>query len=212
MSPRRCLQLFRYLPLAGMLILVAIAFVWRPWLQRRRHGAWGIVLFKGGAAQKIRDGMLILLPVLLVGQAVVAAAWPEAVALSQADRRAAPGVRHLLGAVLLFGGLLLQAAAMLDLGASWRIGIEEGSRPGLVTGGLYRFTRNPIFLALIAVLAGYTLLLPTVLSAAILAGAYFAIRQQIAEEESYLLRTYGEEYRLYARGVGSLLPGIGKRR
>lgn len=204
------MQHFRYLPLAGTLILFAIVFVWRPWLQRRRHGTWGVVLFKGSPAQKVRDGMLFVLPVLLVGQAIVAAGSPESLPLSEADSRAAPGIRHALGAVLLFGGLLLQAAAMLDLGASWRIGIEERARPGLVTGGLYRFSRNPIFLALIAVLAGYTLLLPTLLSALILVGACIAIRQQIAEEESYLARSYGEQYRAYARRVGRLLPGMGK--
>ncbi|MGH8519098.1 MAG: methyltransferase family protein, partial [Panacagrimonas sp.] len=170
---------------------MAIVFVWRPWLQRRRHGTWGIVVFKGSLAQNVRDVMLVVLPVLLLGQAALAAWWPDALALSEADRRAPPGVRVALGAVLLFGGLLLQAAAMLDLGASWRIGIEEGARPGLVTGGLYRFSRNPIFLALLAALAGYMLLLPTLLSAAILVGAYLAIRQQIAEEETYLVRAYG---------------------
>jgi protein-S-isoprenylcysteine O-methyltransferase Ste14 len=200
----------KYLPLAGVLLLVAIVFVWRPWLQRRRHGTWGIVVFKGNLLQNVRDVMLVVLPLLLLGQAAVAAWWPDALALSEADRRTPPGVRVALGTVLLFGGLLLQAAAMLDLGASWRIGIEEGARPGLVTGGLYRFSRNPIFFALLAALAGYMLLLPTLLSAAILAGVYLAIRQQIAEEETYLVRTYGEQYRNYARRVGRLLPGIGK--
>jgi protein-S-isoprenylcysteine O-methyltransferase Ste14 len=204
------LQLFRYLPLAGTLILVAIVCVWRPWLQRRRHGTWGLVLFKGGVAQNVRDGMLFVLPLLLIGQAAVAAWWPHTLPLSEADLRAAPGVRQVVGAVLLFGGLLLQAAAMLHLGASWRIGIDESARPGLVTGGLYRFTRNPIYFALIAALAGYTLLLPTLLSALILVGACVAIRQQILEEESYLVRTYGEQYRSYARRVGRLLPGVGK--
>ena len=193
-----------------MLLLVAIVFVWRPWLQRRRHGSWGIVMFRGSPAQKLRDVMLIALPLLLVGQAVVAAWWPQALPLSEADTRAAPGVRIALGAVLMFGGLLLQAAAMLQLGASWRIGIDEGARPGLVTRGLYRYTRNPIFLALIAVLTGYVLLVPTLLSALILIAAVFAIRQQIAEEESYLLRTYGAEFRDYARRVGRLLPGTGR--
>lgn len=77
-------------------------------------------------------------------------------------------------------------------------------------GGLYRHTRNPIFLALIAVLVGYTLLIPTLLSALILAAAVFAIRQQIAEEEAYLLRAYGDSYRRYASRVGRLLPGIGR--
>jgi protein-S-isoprenylcysteine O-methyltransferase Ste14 len=201
------------LPLIGVLLLVAIVFVWRPWLQYRRHGNWGIVLFRSESqAQKVRDGMGLVLFVLLIGQAVVAARWPEALPLSQADRRAPPGIGHAIGAVLLFGGLLLLVAAQLNLGASWRIGIEEGARPGLVTGGLYRFCRNPIFFALLVILAGYTLLLPTLLSAVMLAGAYAAIRQQIAAEESYLLRTYGGEYRQYARRVGRLLPGVGKLR
>src|SRR5688572_1998793 len=191
-------------------MLLTIVFVWRPWLQRRRHGTWGIVVFKGNLGQNVRDAMLVVLPVLLLGQAAVAAWWPDALALSEADRRAAPGARIALGTVLLFGGLLAQAAAMLDLGASWRIGIEETARPGLVTGGVYRFSRNPIFLALLAALAGYMLLLPTLLSAAILIGAYLAIRQQIAEEETYLARAYGDQYREYAHRVGRLLPGIGK--
>src|SRR5262245_58469767 len=162
-----------------------MVFVWRPLLQRRRHGGWGIVVFKGSTAQKARDAMLVVLPILLLGQAAVAAWWPQALPLAEADSRAASGLRVALGAALLFGGLLMQGAAMLELGASWRISIEEGARPGLVTGGLYRYTRNPIFLALIAVLAGYTLLVPTLLSALILIGAVFAIRQQIAEDETY---------------------------
>ena len=191
--------------------MVAIVFLWRPWLQHRRHGSSGILLFRsGGRAQKARDGLAVVLLVLLLGQAIVAAGWPEALPLSQADRRSAPGIRHGMGAVLLFGGLLLLVAGQLNLGASWRIGIEEGAKPGLITGGLYRFCRNPIFLALLVILAGYTLLLPTLLSAVMLAGAYLAIRQQIAAEETYLSRAYGEDYRDYARRVGRLLPGIGK--
>lgn len=206
-------MILRTLPLIGVLLLVAIVFGWRPWLQYRRHGNWGIVLFRSAnRAQNARDAMGLVLFVLLIGQAVVAARWPEALPLSQADRRLAPGIGHAIGAVLLFGGLLLLVAAQLKLGASWRIGIEEGARPGLVTGGLYRICRNPIFLALLVVLAGYTLLLPTLLSALMLAGGYLAIRQQIAAEESYLLRTYGAAYREYARRVGRLLPGIGKLR
>ena len=170
------------MPLAGVLLLAAIVFVWRPWLQRRRHGTWGILLFRsGGLAQKARDGFLLVAFGLLVGQALAAALRPELLPLAQADWRAAGALRHGLGAMVLFGGLFLLVAAQLDLGAAWRIGIDEGARPGLVTGRLYRFCRNPIFLALLVFLAGYTLLVPTIVSAAILAGAYVAIRQQIAE-------------------------------
>jgi protein-S-isoprenylcysteine O-methyltransferase Ste14 len=119
---------------------------------------------------------------------------------------------HVGGAALLVTGLALFVVSLLDLGASWRIGIDEGSRPGLVTSGLYGFCRNPIFFAILTVLVGYTLLLPTRLSLALLVGAFIGIRQQVLTEEAYLLRTYGDAYRAYARRVGRFVPGIGKVR
>ena len=201
----------RYLPLAGVLLLLAVVFVWRPWLQRRRHGTSGILLFRSRErAQLVRDGLALVLFALLLAQALVAAFAPESLPLAQADRRATAPLRLAAGTVLLFGGLILLVAAQLQLGASWRIGIDDAARSGLVTDGLYRLSRNPIFLALLVLLAGYMLLVPTFLSAAMLAGAYIGTRLQIAAEEGYLLRTYGEEYRAYARRVGRLLPGVGK--
>lgn len=199
------------MPLIGILLLVAIAFVWRPWLQRRRYGSAGILLFRAGSAgQRVRDAGAALLFVLLAAQALVAALAPESLPLAQADRRSAAPLREGLGALLLVGGLVLLVVAQLQLGAAWRIGIDEAARPGLVTSGLYGVSRNPIFLALLGIVAGYTLLIPTIASAAMLTGTYLGMRLQIAAEESYLTRVYGDEYRAYARRVGRLVPGIGR--
>jgi protein-S-isoprenylcysteine O-methyltransferase Ste14 len=49
-----------------------------------------------------------------------------------------------------------------------------------------------------------------VLSAIVLVCAYIGMRAQIAGEEAYLLATYGDAFRDYARRVGRLLPGVGK--
>ena len=159
----------------------------------------------GTRGQNLRDGLAVALFLLLVGQAVVAAWWP-----TEPDR--AFGLWAGLGAALLFGGIGLLIAATLDLGASWRIGIEEGAAPGLITDGLYRFSRNPIFLALLVIVAGYTMLLPRRLSVILLIGTYLGIRQQVAAEEAYLRRAYGERYLAYARRVGRFLPGLGRLR
>jgi protein-S-isoprenylcysteine O-methyltransferase Ste14 len=203
---------WRYLPLAGVSLLCVVAFIWRPRLQLRRHGTRGIVVFQpGNRAQFVRECCGVLLLVLLLGQAIAAAWWPETLSPLGAEREWIE-VQRLTGAVLLFGGIALLAAAQLDLGASWRIGIEEGASPGLVTGGLYRFCRNPIFLALIVIVAGYALLLPTRLSLILFVGAYIGVRQQVSAEEAYLLRTYGDIFRDYARRVGRFLPGIGRLR
>jgi protein-S-isoprenylcysteine O-methyltransferase Ste14 len=148
---------------------------------------------------------------LLIGQAVVAAGWPGKLSFLVEDP-ATVAVLRVTGAVLLFGGIVLLVTAQLELGASWRIGIEEGANPGLVTTGLYRFSRNPIFLALLMIVAGYTLLLPTRLSLVLLVGTCIWVWQQVAAEEAYLLRAYGNSYREYARRVGRFLPGLGRLR
>jgi len=201
----------RWLPLAGVLAMLAIVFLWRPWLQRRKYGVHGILLFRSGAAQQLRDALAVALFALLLAQSLIAALAPESLPLAQADRRAPAALRHALGALLMLAGLVLLVTAQLQLGASWRIGIDEPARSGLVTSGVYALSRNPIFLALLIIVAGYALLIPTVLSAALLAGTYIGIRLQIAAEEAYLVRAYGDPYRAYARRVGRLVPGIGRR-
>ena len=39
-------MIWRFLPLTGVLLLFVVAGGWRPWLQRRRYGTSGIVLFR----------------------------------------------------------------------------------------------------------------------------------------------------------------------
>lgn len=200
-------MIWRLLPLVGILCLFGIAACWRPWLQSRRYGSPGIVLFRSGRrGQNLRDGLSILLFLLLVGQAIMAAGWPESLSSLGAIYQLEPGPLQVIGAVLLFGGTALLVIAQLRLGASWRIGIDERASPGLVTDGFYRFCRNPIFVAMLITLIGYALLLPTWLSLVLLLGAFVGIRQQVLEEEAYLLRTYGDAYREYARRVGRWLP------
>ena len=186
-----------WLPLVAVITLIVTLF-WRAWWQRRRYGSRGVLLFRSGRRQEtLREALGVALLLLLAAQALLV------------DQPAYPAGRA-SGAALMFGGIAFLVAAQLNLGASWRIGIERGSSPGLVTAGFYRFCRNPIFLALLIFLAGYALLLPTLLSLLMLVGAFIGIRQQVLEEEAYLAGTYGDAYREYASRVGRFVPGIGK--
>jgi len=201
----------RSLPLVGVVLFLVVICCWRPWLQARRHGSSGVLLFRAGRwQQNVRDALGVVLLVCVVGQAIAAAAWPGS--LFPREEFSRESATQVTGAVLLFGGIVFLVMAQLNLGASWRIGIEESTSPGLVTSGLYRFCRNPIFLAILTILTGYTLLLPTRLSLILLLGAFIGIRQQVLAEEAYLLRAYGDAYREYARNVGRFLPGVGRLR
>lgn len=204
---------WRTLPLVGVLLFIAIAFGWRPWLQRRRYGTSGLLLFRSNERiQLIRDTLAVVWLALLVGQAAIVALLPEWLPSRVLWPGATDDFVRIAGSVLMFGGLALLVTAQLDLGASWRIGIEEGARPGLVTGGLYRFCRNPIYVAFAIVMLGYAMLLPTLLSLIMLIATYVGFRQQTLREEQYLMRAYGEAYRDYTSRVGRFCPGLGKLR
>jgi len=203
-------QLLRFLPLAGILSVFFIGVLGRALLQRARFGVWGIV--RAGLrdpAQIVRAGGLGLVFVLLgiqgffhtVGSAAVGTdAWLS----PQATLRLA-----IAGAIVLIGGLVLFVTAQWQMGASWRIGIDENAKPGLVVSGLFRLSRNPIYLALLVITTGYVALLPTLWSLLLWCAAYLLVRLQIAAEESYLQSSYGEAYEAYTRRVGRLLPSFG---
>lgn len=198
----------RWSPLVGFVLFVGVGVVWRSWLQRRRFGHSGIVMFRSGqSAQIVRESLALVLGLLMGGQAVAVAVDPHAL-----DGGRALDTTALLwpGVLVVALGIGLMVAAQLDLGASWRIGIDEGARPGLVRGGLYRVCRNPIFLAMLVVLAGFTILVPTWLSVGALLGTAVGIRAHVKDEEAYLMRTYGTDYADYARRVGRFFPGVGR--
>lgn len=202
--------LVRFGPLVGMTLFFAIGLGWRTWLQHRRYGRSGVILFrKRGLWASSRDAMLLILPALLWTLTVAQALAPGRPVLGRLDGLEA-GPMTVLGALLMAAGVMLMTAAQLQMGKSWRIGIEEDARPGLVTWGLYRYCRNPIFAAMLVTLGGLALLMPSLLTLLILVITYAGIRRQVADEESYLRRSYDDAYLAYAARVGRFTPWLGR--
>ncbi len=201
------------LPLIAVLVFYGLGFGWRTWVQLRRYGSSGIVLFRSGRpGQHIREALFVVLTVALLAEAALAAVAPRRLPGLVPLAPATAAVLRATGTVMVLGATALMLAAQLDLGASWRVGIDEGARPGLVTGGLYRYSRNPIYVAMLTALLGFALLLPSWISLGLLIGAGLGIRRHVRDEEAYLARTYGEEYRRYAARVGRFVPGVGRLR
>lgn len=197
------------MPLVLVTLFIGVGFGWRAWLQKRRFGHSGIVMFRSGRwDQHLREAALLLLGAMLVAQAIVAALGRPPI--GPLLPLATGGVSAVAGGVVAMIGIVLMVRAQLDMGASWRIGVDERARPGLVTRGLYRFSRNPIYLALFVALAGFTLLMPTWLSLLALIGAIVGVGRQVRQEEAYLRRAYGAEFDRYAAQVGRFLPGFGR--
>jgi protein-S-isoprenylcysteine O-methyltransferase Ste14 len=83
----------------------------------------------------------------------------------------------------------------------------------LVTGGLFRYVRNPIFAGMLAFWAGVALATPNLLClvAPLFALAGMEIQVRFVEEP-YLRRVHGDAYLKYASMAGRFIPGLGKLR
>ena len=78
---------------------------------------------------------------------------------------------------------------------------------GLVTRGFYRYTRNPMYVAVLAVIAGWAVLFGSLLLVAY-GVALFAVFSLfiLRHEEPRLARDFGDEYAEYVERVGRWLP------
>ncbi len=146
---------------------------------------------------------------LVVAPGVIAGVIPWALTGWQSgDAFGSLGLVRVVGAVVLVAGI----AALLEAFA--RFALEGRGTPApvapterLVVSGLYRFVRNPMYLAVGATIVGQAL----VLLRAILLGYAMVFLLAVAAfvrwyEEPTLARRYGAQYKAYRRAVPGWLP------
>jgi protein-S-isoprenylcysteine O-methyltransferase Ste14 len=118
-----------------------------------------------------------------------------------------------VGAPIGLAAVLGVAFSQQTMGRSWRIGVDQDERTGLVTGGPYRHVRHPIYSCLFLVHLGVALLVPNTLALASVALALVSVELQArAVEEPWLLREHGERYAAYGAQTGRFVPGVGRLR
>lgn len=105
------------------------------------------------------------------------------------------------GLVLLLASLLIARAALKDLGDSWRVGVIDDHRTDLVEQGVYRFSRNPFFVAYLCSFAGYGIALQSATLLSLLLLCIIATHAMILREEEYLKGLHGSLYEAYRQRV-----------
>lgn len=141
-----------------------------------------------------------------------AALWPLARAgfgLDGVDEAAhaifGRNVLDVVGCLLVGVGAGVAGLAQTQMGASWRIGTAEGQSGALVAVGLFRYSRNPVFLGQIVLFVGLFALFPDFVQGALTIAIVAAARLQVGIEEQVLAVTLGEPYFEYQRRVGRWL-------
>jgi protein-S-isoprenylcysteine O-methyltransferase Ste14 len=195
----------RFLPVAVLAYLLT-ALVWPTWRTWRRAGVFPVVFHR--EAETAQRVLGLLMGLLLAGLAV----WSLLCAVLDPGRL---GIWQLgvgwqaIGWLLFLGGLVVSLVAQAQMGASWRVGIDD--RPTLlVTGGLFAVSRNPIFFGMFLTLAGVVLIAPapwTLIGSAV---ALILVSLQVRLEERNLLWIHGDAYRAYAAQVGRFVPWLGR--
>jgi protein-S-isoprenylcysteine O-methyltransferase Ste14 len=202
-------MLFHRLALPSAALFFVILAVVIPALRvRRRTGVWPIVV---GTSEAPHQRLLAwLMRAFTVGVVVWLVAYavlgPDAVGVVTLPPPVAAA-----GWALVAAALALLVAAQTQMGAAWRIGIDERATP-LVTHGLYRLVRNPIYSAMDLVLVGAVLVAPSLWSLAAALAVAVALAAQTRLEERHLVALHGPRYCDYAARVGRFVPGVGRLR
>ena len=114
-----------------------------------------------------------------------------------------------LGVALFAGALYLFRRTHKDLGRNWSVTLEVREQHALVTEGIYKSVRHPMYSAFWLWAVAQSVLLPNWVGgfAGIVGfGTLFFLR--VGKEEAMMLATFGDSYRSYMQRTWRVLPGV----
>ncbi|MEM7432832.1 MAG: protein-S-isoprenylcysteine O-methyltransferase [Pseudomonadota bacterium] len=114
-----------------------------------------------------------------------------------------------IGAAMLLLGLWMFRRSHADLGRNWNVSLEIREEHTLVTDGVYKRIRHPMYTAIFLIFAAQPLLIHNWIagwSALIAFTAIYVVR--VSREEAMMRDQFGEQYDRYCEATGRLLPKI----
>ncbi len=147
--------------------------------------------------RSMKTGILIVATILLVWYSGLTFPWSSSI-LDELFTWSGIG--------LYLVGLTFAAWAKVVMKGSWGPpGQHDKSRQStLIITGPFRYTRNPIYLGLLAMVFGAGLAMRSYLTVLVIP-LYFYLRNQVKKEESALENIFGKSYRVYKRHVPRFL-------
>lgn len=167
-------------PLLSMLAIIA-ATLWRGVVIRRATGdrPWAFASAKG--VQRIAGSSFALSVATLLVAAALAVE-------SSVVRTVPAAIIGLIGAAIVI-------VAQVQMGRAWRVGVREGDAPLFVSHGLFRFSRNPIFVGMMIVGLSASMVSGDWWSWVALATFVASCAVQVGIEETHLEASFGQSYR-----------------
>ena len=186
--------------LAFLLLVVALP------LARARHrtGKWAwVVRPSSGPVERFVRGWLglwLALTASWIGLVAIVGTKPMGI-------YEPPAAITWLGLAVIAAGCGIVMVAQHQMGASWRIGIDDAPTP-LVTHGLFRFVRHPIYMGVMLAESGLVLAAPSAFSVCAWLLLYLLVGIQSRLEDEHMELQHGDAFRQWAARVSRLLPGL----
>lgn len=170
---------------------------------------WVFVRERGAAQDSSRDRGSMFFVMLMLGLGVALGLNLPEIAPHFDIGNAFP-VFFFVGIGLVIAGILLRFWAIQTLGRFFRARVMIQEQHQLITGGPYRFLRNPSYTALVVIAIGLGLGIGNWLSViTCFAGAVIAYSSRIAlVEEPALARQFGSEFQDYKKRTWALIPFV----
>ncbi len=164
--------------------------------------------WKGSAKtdQRVSMSERIMLGLLFVFMALIPLIYSVTDWLSFADY-SLPVWMGWLGALIMVGALVVFALAHRDLKAYWSPSLEIFEGHKLMTEGIYRYIRHPMYASQWLWVIAQTLLLQNWLAGPMdLVFFVLFYFMRVSAEEKMLVDTFGDQYREYMKKTGRVIP------
>jgi protein-S-isoprenylcysteine O-methyltransferase Ste14 len=122
--------------------------------------------------------------------------------------RGLPAYDMLRGAAMVLAVvcLLLTAKCWARMGSDWRMDVSAKAPTRLITDGLFRHIRHPIYAFSMLLMACTAVIVPTIPMAVVAVIHIVLMNLKARNEERHLLTAHGEAYQRYLRRTGRFFP------
>ncbi|MCI9049417.1 MAG: isoprenylcysteine carboxylmethyltransferase family protein [Coprobacillus sp.] len=179
----------------GMIILLIFYSIYfgKMWIQKRK----GIQTNQIAKRENKDQQYYIELTMKVVTRVVV---FVEVISIFSVNPNVSQ-IMNFTGIILGILGNIIFACAITTMKDSWRAGLAENDRTEMLTSGIYQISRNPAFLGFDCVYLGILFMFFNIPLLIITVLAILMLHIQILQEEHYLDKEYGIDYRFYKKQV-----------